>query len=293
MGIRGALQRLVVDGGEIEYVDEGVGDPILLVHAGVFGAWFAPLAEEPQLEGFRVIRVVRAGYTMGPPPASHLTIRDHARHCAALLDALGVEHAHLVAHSSGCLIALQLAMDRPAAVRSLVLLEPSVGGDLTPPSFAAVAEEVFAPAFAAAANGDTATAFDLFMRGVCADDYRDVLTQALGADGLRRAERDARFFFADEVPAVQEWVFGAAEATRISQPLLVLIGGSSPPAEHDLVARLASMVPNATTLTVPGGDHLLPLRDPGSLARIAADHARRHPIAASPTAVSTSAGAAK
>src|SRR5918998_5116962 len=170
MESHGALQRLAFDGGEIEYVDEGVGDPILLVHAGVFGAWFAPLAQAPDLEGFRVIRVVRAGYTSGPPPASHLAIGDHAQHCAALLQALGVEQAHVVAHSSGALIALQLAMDRPEAVRSLLLLEPSVGGELTPPSFDGVAEEAFASAFAAAADGDTATAFDLFMRGVCADD---------------------------------------------------------------------------------------------------------------------------
>src|ERR671917_1959306 len=195
MESHGALQRLAFDGGEIEYVDAGMGDPILLIHAGVFGAWFAPLGEEPELDSFRVIRVVRAGYTNGPRPSSHLTIGDHARHCAALLDALGVEQAHVVAHSSGCLIALQLAMDRPAAVRSLVLLEPSVGGDLAPPSFAAVAAEAFAAAFAAAANGDTATAFDVFMRGVCAEDYRVVLTEALGPDGLRRAERDAGFFF--------------------------------------------------------------------------------------------------
>ena len=290
MTSHGALQRLAVDGAEIEYVDAGTGDPILLVHAGVFGAWFAPLAEQPQVEGFRVIRVVRAGYTNGAPPSSHLTLGDHAGHCAALLDALGVEQAHVVAHSSGCLIALQLAMERPAAVRSLVLLEPSVGGDLTPPSFAAVAEAVFAPAFAAAANGDTATAFDLFMRGVCAEDYRVVLTRALGADGLRRAERDAGFFFADEVPAVQEWVFGATEAARIKQPLLVLVGGASPPAEHDLVARLASLVSHATAMTVPGGDHLLPLRDPSSLAAIVADYTRRHPIVP-PTAVTASPGA--
>src|SRR5918998_1739657 len=121
MTSHGAMQQLAVAGSEIEYADEGAGDPILLIHAGVFGAWFAPLAEAPELEGFRVIRVVRAGYTDGPPPSSHLAIGDHARHCAALLDALGVGQAHLVAHSSGCLIALQVAMDRPEAVRSLVL----------------------------------------------------------------------------------------------------------------------------------------------------------------------------
>jgi hypothetical protein len=46
-----ALRRLAVDRGHIEYVDAGAGDPILPVHAGGFGAWFAPLAEEPGATG--------------------------------------------------------------------------------------------------------------------------------------------------------------------------------------------------------------------------------------------------
>lgn len=45
------MHKLVVDGATIEYADSGgAGEVILLVHAGVFGAGFVPLAASPELE---------------------------------------------------------------------------------------------------------------------------------------------------------------------------------------------------------------------------------------------------
>jgi pimeloyl-ACP methyl ester carboxylesterase len=43
-----------------------------------------------------------------------------------LLRELAIERAHIVGHSSGGLIALQLALDHPELVRSLALLEPAL-----------------------------------------------------------------------------------------------------------------------------------------------------------------------
>lgn len=265
--------QAMVDGVEVEYVDQGVGDPFLLIHAGVFGAWFTPLVSSGTLDG-RVVSMRRAGYTSGPPPAQHLSIGDHARHAAALLEQLDLAHVHVVAHSSGCLIALQLAADRPSAVRSLVLYEPSLGGDLTPPSFEAVGHDVIGPAMAAAAVGDVPRAFDTFMCGICAPDYRSVMEASLGPDSLQRAVRDAQYFFADEVPAVQEWVFTPVEAARIDQPVLLALGSSSPAPVHDVGARLAALLPQTETVVHPGGDHLLPLRDPVAFGRLANGFAR-------------------
>jgi hypothetical protein len=37
-----ALEEMTVDGATIAWSDTGSGEPTLLVHAGVFGAWFAP-----------------------------------------------------------------------------------------------------------------------------------------------------------------------------------------------------------------------------------------------------------
>jgi len=276
MGDQNEMQTFRVGSAEIEYSDRGEGPPLLLIHAGVFADWFVPLASSPILEGFRVIRVRRAGYKAGSAPTSHLTIGAHAHHCAALLDALGIGGAHVVSHSSGTLVALELAASRPELVRSLVLVEPPIAGSLLLPEEAAMVQPLLGPVFAAAGAGDIAIAFDLFMTTVCAPDYREVLEAALGAEGLLTAERDSGFFFADEVPAVLEWAFGATAAADINQPALVVQGGASPPIVHDVAARLAGWLPNAELTTVEGADHLLPLRDAAALARLTSDFTNRH-----------------
>jgi hypothetical protein len=50
----------------LAYDERGAGEVVCLVHAGVFGAWFAPLFEQPALDGFRVIRPIRPGYGHSP-----------------------------------------------------------------------------------------------------------------------------------------------------------------------------------------------------------------------------------
>src|SRR4051812_40526703 len=196
------MEEMTVDGATIAWADTGTGEPTLLVHAGVFGAWFEPLA--PRLPG-RTIRVLRAGYTGGPPPTGLVELTEHAAHAAALLDRIGSGPATVVAHSSGCVIALQLAHDRPDLVERLVLSEPPLIDPLLDPAdVAGVGAElgpVLGAAMGAAAAGDVPAAFDATMTVLCGPGYRAVLADVLGADGLARAERESTFFFANEVPA--------------------------------------------------------------------------------------------
>ena len=272
--------RLRVGEETVEFTVRGNGEPVLLIHAGVFAAWFPTVVDDPALSGFRLVVPVRAGYDpTAPAPSRHLTLADHAQHCAAVLDSLNIDQAHVLAHSSGSLIALQLAADRPDLVRSLVLVEPAAAPSLLPPEVAEGFGHALDPAMAAAGAGDLAAAFDTFMRVVCAEDYRTVLLTALGPVGLRRAERDCGFFFRDEVAAVGEWNLSAPDASRISQPILLVQGSSR--IVHGIVSMLAGVLPDTETTTVYGGDHLLPLRDPANLAGIAATFVTRHRIPAS------------
>lgn len=280
------MQQLTVeDGAELAYADGGGGEPLLLAHAGVFSSWFAPLGASPLLQGFRVIRMRRAGYGGQPlrPPRRYLTIADHAQHCAALIAHLGLGSVHYVGHSSSCLIGLQLALDHPELVRSLTLLEPAPGGRLHGPADKDFAQRVVGPAMAAFSAGDGETAFTIFMRGVGGVDERKIVEERLGIEGYQQAVRESAYFFAEELRAVQEWRFGEVEAGRIHQPTLVVEGSESrriEPLFHEVVEILIGLLPAAQITVVEGVNHLMPLQAPDAIGRVLATHVHRHPAAA-------------
>jgi hypothetical protein len=72
---------LPVNRARIGYTDRGDGPAMLLIHAGVSSEWFAPIADDPMLDGFRVIRIIRAGYTP-VPHRSGMSRRPTTRHTA-------------------------------------------------------------------------------------------------------------------------------------------------------------------------------------------------------------------
>jgi pimeloyl-ACP methyl ester carboxylesterase len=252
----------------LDYDERGTGEVICLAHAGIFSAWFAPLFEQPALDSFRVIRPIRPGYGRSPAPSEPASIAAHARRCGALLRRLGVTRAHWVGHSSSCCIGLQLALDDPGLVASLILFEPAKPSGK---QREAAASNYVGPALAAAAHGDTARAFEVFLRGVGGDRYQEVLRARLGDDGLAEAERESAYFFADEMPALAAWTFGPAEAAQVTAPALLLCGTESRPWFRENVAILAEMLPEARTQTLPELDHLAPLTHPAEFAATISD----------------------
>ena len=274
----GRMNSFPIDDADLGYVDRGAGEPVLLVHAGVFSDWFLPVSETRSLDGFRVVRIRRAGYG-GPMPSRHLTIADHARHAAALADHLGLERLHWVGHSSSCQIGLQLALDRPSLVASLILLEPAAVGGFLVPASEELARRFVGPAMAAFAAGDTETAFETFMRGVCGDSYRYVLAERLGTAGLERAVRESAFFFRDEVPAVLESRFGEAEASLVQQPILVAEGTESArlgPLSRQITALARKLLPHAEIGAVERTNHMMPLQDPDAVGHLIQTFVTRH-----------------
>jgi pimeloyl-ACP methyl ester carboxylesterase len=248
----------------LDYDERGTGEVVCLVHAGVFGAWFVPLYDQPALDRFRVIKPIRPGYSRSPAPSEPASIAAHARRCGELLRGLGVARAHWVGHSSSCCIGLQLALDDPGLVASLILFEPAKPSGR---QREAAASAYVGPALAAAARGDVSRAFDVFLRGVGGDGYQEVLRARFGDDGLVEAERESAYFFADELPALAAWQFGSAEAARVAAPALLISGAETRPWFRENVAILAEMLPDGRTETLPGLDHLAPLTDPAEFAR--------------------------
>ena len=258
----GELETIRRGGATIGVEQRGEGPVVVLIHAGVFSAWFVPLMTEENVRGHHtVVRVVRAGYGDMAPPDRHLSVDDHAALCAAVLDDGGLSGVHLVGHSSGALIALALAGARPDLVASVLAYEPAPPGQPDPVFRSLVIE----PVETAMAAGDTGRAFDHFMRLVCADDYESVLRDTLGPDAIETARRESDFFFRDEVPAVLSWQLDDRLTQGVTQPVLLLAGDASPPPVQETARLIAESLPGATFDVVAGADHLWPLRDPEGL----------------------------
>jgi pimeloyl-ACP methyl ester carboxylesterase len=276
--LRPGLTRWRTGAVELTYTDSGGdGDAMLLLHGGGLADWFTPLAANPTLRGNRVIRLVRAGYTDAPVP-DRLTVNDHSEHAAALLRHLGAAPAHVVAHSSGCTVALQLTIAHPGLVRTLSLCEPPLVAALADPDDHELLRTQFGPAIgsaiAAISRGDLPTAFDTFMTLVCGASYRAVMTDTLGAAVVEDAVNRCRYLFTQESPAINAWTFEPAALTHLRPPVLLIQGGASPPPVHRLIAHLAALIPNTTTATIADANHLLPLTEPTELGRVV-DNFRR------------------
>ena len=221
---------------------------------------------EPALKGYRFIGYHRRGYAGSSRPDGPLSVSQHAADCLALLRELDALPAHVVGHSSGAVIGIQLALDAPDAVRSLTLLEPAL---LDVPSGGALIEAIGAsvPLYE---SGDRAGAVDSFLRGVCGKDYRRIVEAQLPG-AMEQATADADAFFTGEFPAIAEWQFTKGDAARIQQPVLSVMGGNTDaaiglPTYREIHARVIEWFPNAKPFVLPRAAHLLQVENPHDMA---------------------------
>ncbi len=111
------------DNVKLHYEEVGQGAPIVFVHefAGDHRSW------EPQMREFgkryRCIAYAARGYTPSDVPADKeaYTYKHVMRDCVAVLDHLKIEQAHLIGLSMGGYTCLQVALNHPGRVRSMVL----------------------------------------------------------------------------------------------------------------------------------------------------------------------------
>jgi pimeloyl-ACP methyl ester carboxylesterase len=226
---------------ELAYLDEGDGEPIVLVHGfasnkevnWVVPGWFDTL----KLAGRRVIALDNRGHGASAKPYDpadyHTSLM--AADVSALIEHLGVGHADVMGYSMGARIVAFLAVAQPSKVRSVILgglgmhlidgvgLPEGIADALEAPSL----NEVTDP------QGRQFRAF--------ADQTRSD-RRALAAC-LRGSRR----------------LMTAEEAADIDVPVLIAVGSKDEIAGS--AAALGRIIPGAEVLDIPNRDHMRAVGD--------------------------------
>jgi len=235
------VQSFLSDGVEIAYLDEGAGDPILLIHGFASNTtvnWIDPgWVRFLTRNGFRVISIDNRGHGRSQ---KLYQLEDYgspimAEDARRLLDHLGIGRADVMGYSMGARIAAFLALAHPDRVRSCIFGGLGINMVRGMAGTGPIAHALEAESIDQVTN-PTARTFRAFAEQTRSD------LKALAA--CIRASR---------APLTAE------DVGRISCPVLVAVGSD------DVVGgsaeALAQLIPGAQALEITGRDHMKAVGD--------------------------------
>ncbi len=116
------IESINTEFGQLSYIDEGTGEPVLISH-GIFGGYDQGYLSLTNIlgEGYRIIAPSRFGYPGSDLPSTP-TPENQAKAYIKLLDELDVEKVLVITTSAGGASGIKMAIDYPSRVNGLVLL---------------------------------------------------------------------------------------------------------------------------------------------------------------------------
>jgi pimeloyl-ACP methyl ester carboxylesterase len=273
------MPHVQVDGIAIAYNESGAGDPVVFVHGAFIADAFRPLIDQPRLsESYRLITYHRRGYGSSGRVEGPTSCERQAADCQAVLRALRIARAHVVGHSFGGSIALQLALQAPGVVGSLVLLEPAL---FVGESSAAYRDSLLRSAQTYRQRGAAIVMEDFFQARWPA--YSRAELEQVLPGSFERALADAGTALEVDIGLV-DWEFGPEHARRIAPPTLVVLGGGSEalhPRFGETYRSLLEWLPHAEGLVIPDATHFFQLERAEIAFRMAdtlAEFFAKHPL---------------
>ena len=282
------MAERVVETGQVELWSEDLGDPaappiflIMGANASAMG-WpdeFVALLVDG---GYRVIRYDHrdTGKSTTVPDATY-DFADLTRDALAVLDAHGVDKAHVVGVSMGGLIGQLLAVDHPERLRSLTLaLTGALDMGTTDETQPDHGERISRMIALAEPGADVESELE---RRVAL--WRELHGDRLPFDAAeyRRLEERAIAHAGTFVPATGHVRLGAAALPRgaddlrkAETPTLVLQGSEDPFYPLGFGRHLAGLLPDARLLELDGMGHSIPAAMHAVLTDAILDHVRRH-----------------
>ena len=254
----GAMRATTDDGAFVEAIDEGSGEPIVVVPPGGGDASSWSGVAGLLSDEFRVVTVRRRLYAHdGPVPLPH----SMAREAADVLAVARLLHRPLlVGHSSGAVAALEAALAAPSSLRGMVLYEPPL------PTSSLVAGDAGARARAALDAGDAITAMEIHMREIVRMPAASVSQLLAMAPVRAHLMRIAHAQIAED-EALDALGIGIARYATLRLPTVLIEGANSPAHLRHRLADLAAVLPRVErVVTLSGHDHVAHLTAPGMLA---------------------------
>lgn len=271
------MPLIEANGFAIDLLDQGDGEPIVLVHSTgmAAGQWRAVISHLN--DRFRLLAPNLHGYGRSTPWPEGRRL-DLAAEAALLRGVIGYCGApvHLVGHSYGGLLALSIVRTAPRDLASLALIEPMSVGVLRSEREDGALSEVDRMQrlfFAAFDGGDAAGAMENFVDYWYGAGAWQMIPLAQRLPIFARAQkmyREIESVWADRTPL---------DAYRsIRTPTLVLVGERTTPAARKIADLLAGGIPSAVISEISGGTHMLPVTHADIVADLIAGHAAKYSI---------------
>lgn len=242
------------------------GPPLLFLNGGMMtmGAW-EPVAA-PLGERFHVIRCDFRGqiFSPGEPEPS---LDAHVSDVVALLDSLGIQRAHVAGTSFGGFVALKLAALHPERVASVAVI--AAAERITPELWEGSARTREAALAAAAGTGDGGRVLDFVLPATYSPAYMEANAELLGVHRRQTALLPRVWFLGIAgILSALEGLDLTPDLPRIQCPALIVAGEEDRmfPLEHS--RALASGIPGARLVVVPGGSHGMVIERPDEVAGI-------------------------
>lgn len=277
-----ARKRLIGAGGrQIAYVEEGAGEPLVLLHGCPFHSYEWRDVIPVLAQRFRVIAPDLLG--LGDTPVSladdYRLPRDAEMVCE-LLDALGIDSAHFVGHDHGGATCLLLMGRAPERLRSVVLTNVEAYDDWPSaeetPFLHLITHASTSPVmwalFQSRAFRRWAFSIAAHRREVLTDETLDAIVAPLIATAARW-QRLRRFFAWQLDPAHQSETVRAIDGMRhFEAPTLVLWGRHDQNFGARVAEKLLADIPGAKRIEwMENSGHLPMLEEPDRYALVVAE----------------------